>query len=214
MNIGVLGTGMVGQGIADKLVSLGHTVRMGARQAGNAKAAEFVARHKAGASQGTFAEAAAFGDMLIVASKGTTALEVLQAAGAANLNGKVVLDISNPLDTSGGGLPTLSVLNTDSLAEQIQRAFPGVRLVKSLNTVNVGVMVNPAQLAQDTDIFVSGNDAAAKAQVIELLKSFGWKAPIDLGDITTARGTEMLMPLWMRLWGALGTPAFNFKIVR
>ena len=213
MKIGILGTGMVGQGLADKLVSLGHNVKMGAREATNTNAAAFVARHKSQASSGTFSEAAAFGELLIVATTGTTALQVLAAAGEANLAEKVVIDISNPLDFSQGLPATLLVSNTDSLAEQLQRAHPKAKIVKALNTTNVAVMVNPQQLNQPTDIFVSGNDAAAKAQVVQLLKSFGWESPIDLGDISTARCTEMLLPLWLRLWGVLGSPAFNFKIV-
>ena len=213
MKIGILGTGMVGQGLADKLVSLGHNVKMGAREATNPNAAAFVARHKSLASSGTFSEAAAFGELLIVATTGTTALQVLAAAGEANLAEKVVIDISNPLDFSQGLPATLLVSNTDSLAEQLQRAHPKAKIVKTLNTTNVAMMVNPQQLNQPTDIFVSGNDATAKAQVVQLLKSFGWESPIDLGDISTARCTEMLLPLWLRLWGVLGSPAFNFKIV-
>lgn len=214
MKIGVLGTGMVGQGLADKLISLGHSVKMGARQADNTNATAFVARHNDHAFSGTFSEAAAFGELLIVATTGTTALQVLDAAGEANLAGKVVIDVSNPLDFSKGFPPTLLVSNTDSLAEQLQRAHPEAKIVKTLNTTNVAMMVNPQQLTQATDIFVSGNDAAAKLEVIALLKSFGWENPIDLGDISTARCTEMLLPLWLRLWTVQGSPIFNFKIVR
>ena len=214
MKIGILGTGMVGQGLADKLISLGHSVRMGARQANNANAAAFVARHSQNAFSGTFSEAAAFGELLIVATTGTTALQVLDAAGEANLAEKIVIDVSNPLDFSQGFPPTLLVSNTDSLGEQLQRAHPKTKIVKTLNTTNVGMMVNPQQLNQATDVFVSGNDTAAKVEVIALLKSFGWKDPIDLGDISTARCTEMLLPLWLRLWTVQGSPIFNFKIVR
>jgi hypothetical protein len=137
-------------------------------------------------------------------------------AGEANLNGKVLIDIANPLDFSQGMPPTLTVCNTDSLGEQIQRAYPNVKVVKTLNTVNAFLMVNPGQLANaDHTMFVCGNDAAAKAQVTEWLKGwFGWKDVIDLGDITNARGTEMLLPIWVRLWGALQSPMFNFKIVK
>lgn len=126
------------------------------------------------------------------------------------------MDVSNPLDFSSGMPPSLSVCNTDSLGEQIQRAFPNARVVKTLNTINANVMVNPLLVAGgDHDVFVSGDDADARARVSELLKSwFGWRSVIDLGDITTARGTEMMLPVWVRLWGALGTPMFNFKISR
>jgi len=126
-----------------------------------------------------------------------------------------MLDISNPLDFSKGMPPSLSVCNTDSLGEQIQRTYPELKVVKTLNTMNAYIMVNPAALPSDHTVFVSGNDGSAKQQVKNILKSFGWKEKnmIDLGDITTARGTEMLLPIWVRLWGALQNPMFNFNIV-
>jgi len=153
---------------------------------------------------------------VINATAGTGSLEALKLAGDGNLKGKIVIDIANPLDFSKGMPPTLSVCNSDSLGEQIQRAFPQVTVVKTLNTMTAALMVDPGQLAGgDHHVFVSGNDTGAKARVTELLKSwFGWRQVIDLGDITTARGTEMILPLWLRLWGALGTPMLNFKIVR
>jgi hypothetical protein len=164
---------------------------------------------------GSFAEAAGFGEIIFNCTSGGASLEALKMAGESNLNGKVLIDIANPLDFSKGMPPTLSVCNTDSLGEQIQRAFPQVRVVKSLNTMNANVMVNPSLLAGDHDVFVSGNDATAKAQVTDILKSwFGWKSVIDLGDITTARGVEMTLPIWLSLFGALQTPLFNFKIVK
>jgi len=140
---------------------------------------------------------------------------VLKSAGEANLAGKVLVDVSNPLDFSKGMPPTLSVSNTDSLGEQIQRAYPKTHVVKTLNTLNAKLMVEPKSLAGgEHDLFLSGNDAGAKGQVRELLQTFGWKTIHDLGDISTARGTEMLLPIWLRLWGALGNADFNFKIVR
>ncbi len=213
MKIGVLGTGMVGQAIAAKLIDLGHEVKMGARDADNAKAAEWVAHAGGKASQGTFAQAAAFGEMNIIATAGTTALEALKSAGTA-IDGKTIIDVSNPLDFSKGMPPTLSISNDDSLGEQLQNAFPAAHIIKTLNTMACSVMVNPGLVPGDSDVFVSGNNPDAKAEAIRLLKSFGWISPIDLGDITTARGTEMLLPIWLRLWGALGKPEFNFKIVR
>ncbi len=137
-----------------------------------------------------------------------------QAAGAKNLAGKVVIDTSNPLDFSKGFPPSLFAGNTDSLGEQLQRAFPEAKLVKTLNTISVSVMVDPAKLGAETDVFVSGNDEAAKAQAAELLKSFGWKSIVDLGDLSTARGTESYLALWVRLYGAFKTPDLNLKIVR
>ncbi len=215
MKIGVLGTGMVGKAISTKLVQLGHSVKMGSRTSNNEKAAEWVKASGANALQGTFADASAFGEMLFNCTSGMVSLEVLKLAGVNNLNGKILIDISNPLDFSKGMPPSLSVCNTDSLGEQIQRAFPAVKVVKTLNTVNCNVMVNPSLVPGSHDIFVSGNDAAAKSKATEILKNwFGWKSVIDLGDISTARGSEMLLPIWVRLMGVLQTPNFNFKIVR
>ena len=215
MKIGILGTGIVGKTIGTKLVQLGHNVKMGSRTANNEKASEWVKASGANASQGTFAEAAVFGELLFNCTSGMVSLEALKIAGASNMNGKILIDISNPLDFSKGMPPTLSVCNSDSLGEQIQRAYPQVKVVKTLNTLNCNIMVNPSLVPGSHDIFVSGNDAGAKAKVIDILKSwFGWKTVIDLGDITTARGTEMLLPIWIRLMGAFQTPNFNFKIVR
>ncbi|MFN7117449.1 MAG: NADPH-dependent F420 reductase [Saprospiraceae bacterium] len=217
MKIAVLGTGMVGKAIGSKLIQLGHEVRMGSRSANNEKATEWVKSAGTNASQGTFADAAAFAETFIFnCTSGDGTLPALESAGAAYLNGKILIDISNPLDFSKGMPPSLSIVNTDSLGETIQRAFPDLKVVKTLNTLNCYLMVEPGKLENDHDIFISGNDADAKNQVKNLLQTFGWKPAnmIDLGDITTARGTEMLLPIWLRLWGALGTPDFNFKIVR
>ena len=212
MRIGVLGTGVVGQTIGGKLAALGHEVRMGARAAGNEKAVAWARAAGGRASEGTFAAAAAVGEVVFNSTAGGASLEALRAAGAANLDGKVLVDVANPLDFSRGMPPALAVCNTDSLGEQIQRAFPGARVVKTLNTMSAKVMVEPSLVPGDHDVFVSGNDADAKARVAELLRGFGWRRVIDLGDISTARGTEMLLPIWLRLWGALRTPNFNFHI--
>lgn len=215
MKIGVLGTGMVGKAIASRLIELGHQVKMGSRTANNEKAGEWL--NKAGspnASQGTFSDAATYGELIINCTSGMASLEVLKQAGAENLKAKVLIDIANPLDFSKGMPPSLSVCNTDSLGEQIQRTYPDLKVVKTLNTMNCNLMVNPALLAGDHDVFLCGNDVQAKAKVQDLLKSFGWKSPIDLGDLTAARGTEMILPVWLKLMGALGTANFNFKIVK
>jgi predicted dinucleotide-binding enzyme len=215
MKIGVLGTGSVGRTIGTKLIELGHEVTMGSRSATNEHAAEWVASAGSGASQGAFPDAAAFGELLFNCTSGTVSLEVLSAAGEENLSGKVLVDVSNPLDFSKGRPPTLSVCNDDSVGEQIQRAFPEARVVKALNTVNAAIMVDPASIPGEHDIFMCGNDDGAKAQVSELLQGFGWPAEriVDLGDISAARGQEMYLPLWLRLMGAVG-PQFNIRVVR
>lgn len=214
MKIGVFGSGMVGQAIAGKLAELGHEVMVGTRNP--AKLQDWLGEIGGNAQAGSLAAAAAHGEILFNATNGGGSLEALALAGETNLNGKILIDIANPLDFSQGMPPTLFVDNTDSLGEQIQRAYPQVRVVKTLNTVTASLMVNPSQLAEgDHHLFVSGNDAEAKAQVIDLLTAwFGWRQIIDLGDITTARGTEMYLPLWLRLWGALGTGLFNVKVVK
>ena len=201
MKFGVLGTGTVGQTLASKLRELGHDVRIGSRQAGEDKV--------------TFAEAASFGEIVMNATSGAASLDALAAAGPAALEGKVLIDVANPL-VFGGGMPTLAVCNDDSLGEQVQRAYPDARVVKALNTVNAGVMVSPGDLPERHNIFICGNDDAAKRQVAELLESFGWPADdiADLGDITAARGMEMYLALWLRLMGETGTAQFNIRIVR
>ncbi|RPI06122.1 MAG: NADP oxidoreductase [Ignavibacteriae bacterium] len=216
MKIGVLGTGAVGSTVGTKLIQLGHSVKMGSRTAANEKAADWVLKNGSHASQGTFADAAAFGEIVFNCTHGMASLDALTLAGAKNLNNKILVDIANALDFSKGMPPSLSVCNTDSLGEQIQRAFPDVQVVKTLNTVNCILMVKPELVANgDHDLFISGNDAGAKKKVTEILKEwFGWKSVIDLGDITTARATEMLLPLWIVLMGKYQSPNFNFKVVK
>jgi 8-hydroxy-5-deazaflavin:NADPH oxidoreductase len=226
MRFGVLGTGVVGKTIAARLVGSGHEVMVGTRDPeetlsrtepdryGNPPFGVWQGEHP-DVALGTFAEAAAHGEVVVNATAGAVSLEVLEQAGEDNLSGKVLMDISNPLDFSKGMPPTLSVVNTDSLGEQIQRRFPEARVVKTLHTMNARLMVDPAQLAGGGHtVFVSGDDPEAKAAVTDLLRAFGWSDIVDLGDITTARGTEMMLPVWVRLFGALEKPLFNFKIVR
>ena len=214
MKIGVLGTGMVGAAVATKLVEIGHEVRMGAREAGNEKARRWASGAGRGASQGTFADAASFGEIVFNCTLGTASLDALRAAGAENLKGKILVDVSNPLDFSKGMPPVMSTLQGDSQGEAIQRAFPEARVVKTLNTVNAGVMGHPERVGGESDLFLCGNDAGAKSRVRELLTEMGWKRAIDLGDIKGARGMEAYLLLWLPLWGALGTPDFNVRIVR
>jgi predicted dinucleotide-binding enzyme len=225
MRIGVLGTGGVGQTLAAKIASLGHEVMMGTRDVGAALArteagwgAEPLAQWQQEHPEvmlGTFAETAAHAEILFNATAGMASLDAIRAAGAENLDGKILVDVANPLDFSSGMPPTLSVCNTDSLAEQIQRAFPSTKVVKSLNTVNMGVMVDPSQLARgDHHMFLSGSDEGAKGEVARILKDwFGWKNVLDLGDITAARGMEMLVALWLRLSMTMQTSQISIKVV-
>ncbi|NJC68571.1 NAD(P)-binding domain-containing protein [Planosporangium thailandense] len=226
MKIAVLGTGMVGQALAGRLAELGHEVTVGTRDVaatlsrsepdamGNPPYSTWATSHP-DVRLAPFAEAAAGAELLVNATSGHVSLATLQSAGADNLAGKILLDIANPLDFSQGFPPTLFVKDTDSLAEQLQAAFPDLKVVKALNTLTAALMVNPRQLADgDHTVFVAGNDADAKKTVTDLLESFGHRDVIDLGDLTAARGTEMLLPIWLRLMGTLNTPMFNIKVVR
>ena len=215
MRYGVLGTGQVGRALAGRLVDVGHEVRMGSRTSDNEAAAAWVAEIGAGASQGTFADAAEFGQTVMNCANGSVALDALAAAGAENLAGKVLIDVANPLTFETGRL-TLTVCNTDSLGEQIQRAFPEARVVKTLNTMNNQLMIHPERVPGAHSVFVSGDDAEAKQFVTGMLESFGWPAQsvVDLGGIETARGVEMYLVLWISMMQAGGTPDFNVNVVR
>jgi hypothetical protein len=227
MRIGILGTGMVGQALAAKLAEGGYEVVVGTRDPaatlardesdgyGNPPFRVWHTQHP-DVKLGSFADAAAHGELVVNATAGAASVDALRLAGEANLDGKVLVDIANALDFSRGMPPSLLVANTDSLGEQIQRALPAVRVVKALNTMNALVMANPRQLADgDHTVFVCGDDPEAKALVTQLLtEGFGWRDVIDLGDLTAARAAEMVLPIWLRLMGALQTPMFNLKVVR
>jgi predicted dinucleotide-binding enzyme len=226
MRIAVLGTGSVGRTLAARLASLGHAVTIGTRDVqatmarsepdafGNPPFPDWLDT-VADVAVATLDEAAGGAELIINATSGAASLDALAQAGEEHLGDKVLVDVANPLDASAGMPPALSVSNTDSLAERIQRRFPAARVVKTLNTMNASVMVDPSRLGGgDHTVFLSGDDPDAKAVVAGLLRSFGWSDIIDLGDITTARGPEMLLPLWLRLFGALGTPVLQFKVVR
>lgn len=210
----VFGSGMVGQELGAKLVSLGHEVWMGSRTADNEAGAGFVKEAGAPlAHQATFADACGAAEIAILAVKGDIAMVVLDSIGSA-LDGKILIDLTNPLDFSKGFPPTLFHCNDDSLGERVQKKLPNVKVVKTLNTCTASIMVDPGKLSEPTDLFISGNDADAKATVVKLLKAFGHSDPIDLGDISQARGQEAWLLLWTRLYGVLGTGEFNLKLVR
>ncbi|HYG52279.1 MAG TPA: NAD(P)-binding domain-containing protein [Flavobacteriales bacterium] len=216
MLITVLGTGNVGQTIGSRLIELGHNVKMGSRSANNEKGLAWAGKHPGKASVGTFTDAAAFGEIIFNCTLGMESVNILKMAGESNLDGKVLVDVTNPLDFSKGMPPVLGVCNTSSLGEEIQKTFPGVKVVKALNTMWCGLMVNPALVnGGDHQVFMCGNDADAKVKVKGILNSFGWKDKdiMDLGDITGARGTEMWLPLWLRIYGTTKSGAFNLKLV-
>ncbi|WP_370409493.1 NADPH-dependent F420 reductase [Streptomyces fradiae] len=214
MKIAVLGTGEVGRRLGSKLVALGHEVTLGSRSADHAGATAWAAEHRA--AHGTFAAAAHGAEVVVNATGGLVSLAALESAGADNLAGKVLIDVSNPLDFSQGTPPKVLTPDGGSLAEQIQRAFPGARVVKTLNTMNNAIMVDPARVPGEHCVFVCGDDQAAKEVVIGLLRAFGWPEEriLDLGDLSGARGAELLLPLWLRLLGTLGTADFNFAVLK
>lgn len=221
MKIGILGTGGVGQAFAKRLTELGHEVFIGTRNVEDKKKdssfSEFLAKNPA-VTLATFADASAFGDLVINVSKGANTLEILESAGRKNLDGKILIDISNPLDFSKGMPPGLipELSNFNSLGEEIQKRFPEVQVVKTLNTMWNGLMLDPNIIAGGDHVnYICGNSGEAKTKVISLLNEFGWKNEniLDLGDITSARATEATLPIWLRVYGAKKTGAFNFKIV-
>lgn len=216
MRIGVLGTGMVGQAIGTKLVDLGHEVAMGSREAGHENAVVWAKGAGEKATEGSFADAAGYGELVVNCTAGVASLEALGAAGEENLSGKTLVDIANPLDASQGFPPTLAFCNDDSLGERIQAAFPDANVVKTLNTMNCQVMVDPARVPGEHAVFISGEDEGAKREVSDLLGSFGWPEEriVDLGGIRTARGAEMYLPLWLSLYGRLDTGDFNIGVLR
>lgn len=226
MKISVLGTGDVGQTLAGKLLELGHEVMIGTRDVqkklhGDNKEKSFnewYSSHNK-AKLVTFQESADFGEMVINATNGAFALNALDLATEETLLGKIIVDVSNPLDFSHGMPPTLleGLNNTNSLGEEIQKEFPGSKVVKTFNTMWCGLMVNPGLVGKGDHVnYISGNDNDAKSRVKALIKEFGWRDEnlIDLGDITAARATESILLIWVRLMGAINTGAFNFKIVK
>jgi len=213
MNIGLLGTGIVGQTIGSKLVQLGHHVLMGSRDPANPKAIAWTKKEGHHALSGNYSDSASFGEIIFNCTLGSASLDALYQAGAGNLKGKILIDTSNPLDYSTNTW-SLTISNTDSLGEQIQRAFPDARVVKTLNTMNCDVMVDPNKLKEKTDVFVSGNDPEAKAVVSAILRDwFGWRSIVDLGDITTSRGVESFILLWQSLRYVKSSRQFNIRVV-
>jgi len=227
MKIAVLGTGMVGRALAGRLAGLGHDVVVGtrdvewtlARTEPDAKGTPpYAAWQQAnpGVQLVRFPEAGAHAELIVNATAGAVSLAALEAVGAANLAGKVLVDLAVPLDYSEGRPPSLLFANTDSLGEQIQRALPDARVVKTLNTMHLQVMIDPARVPGRHNVFLAGDDLSAKKTVKAVLGEFGWpeEAMVDLGGIRAARATEMYVPLLFSLMGAFGTYDLNIAVVR
>lgn len=226
MQIGILGTGIVGQSLGLKLVKLGHSVILGTRdpskidepkgRGSDARSLrQWLVESGSKATVASFREAVANSEIIINALRGASSLEVLQAVGEEYLGSKILIDVSNPIDLSRGFPLTLFVKDTDSLGEMLQRTFPNVRLVKTLNTMSAAVMVNPDLVGNGNHtVFLSGNDEEAKACVTSLLRELGWRDILDIGDISTARGTEMMLLIGHAAMRALSPSEIAFKVVR
>lgn len=226
MNVAVLGTGIVGRTIASKLNELGKSVCIGTRNPdvtikrtekdvfGNPPFSEWKKDHE-DIELLPFSSAAKDAEMIFNCTSGTSSIKALEAVGESNLSGKILVDLANPLDFSKG-FPDLDPVCSYSLGEQIQDRFPELNVIKTLNTINVKLMAAPHLLPEKSHIFISGNNDDAKSKVLNILNEFGWEEDmvIDLGDISASRGTEMMLPVWLRLMNTFGTPEFNFRIVK
>ncbi len=229
MKIAIFGTGMVGQNLAVALAQKGHQVTIGTRDV-QASLANIQPNAFGMPGFGTwhqvhpalpvarFAQAAAASELLINATSGFAILDIVRALPEAAYAGKVMLDAANPLDFSRGMPPRAAIADAAgaSIGEQLQAAAPTLRVVKALNTLSAYAMLNPSAVpGGESTLFMAGNDSAAKAVVLQLLQSYGWNDVLDLGDIGAAAATELMMPIWLRVWSQLGpTAIFNYKIVR
>lgn len=211
MRVGILGTGVVGEALASGFHATGAEVMMGSRATGNEKAVAWAKGHGARASEGSFGDAARFGETIVFATKGSAVLDVVEAAGADAFAGKVVIDATNPLDFSRG-YPDLFVKGTDSLGEQLQRALPAARIVKCFNTTTASLMFRPELAGGPPDMFIAGNDEAAKASVRGILDEFGWLT-IDCGPILSARWLEAMCMAWVHAARAKGTWRVAWKVL-
>jgi hypothetical protein len=214
MKVGILGSGVVGQALGRGFAGRGHDVKIGSRTPDSDKLKEWSKNAGPKASTGTLAEAAAFGEILVIATMGTATEHVIDLASPRNFSGKLVVDATNPLDFSQGMPPGLFVGLTDSLGERIQRKLPDAKIVKCFNTVSNVQMVDPKFPGEPPEMLICGNDAEAKKRVTEILKLLGWPAALDVGGIEGARWLEALVPLWVRAGATLNTWMHAFKVVR
>lgn len=215
MKVGVLGSGDVGKRLAGGFASRGHDVMVGSRNPGNPDLKKWASTVKGKVALGSLAEAAKHGTLLVLAIHGDAALDAIKLAGPANFSGKVLIDVTNPLDFSKGATPTLFVGTTDSLGERVQRAVPSAKVVKAFNTVGSLQMVDPHVKGQfRLELLIAGNDTGAKAQVNEIAKSFGWAGTIDAGGIDAARGLEAMVPIWLQVGAGLNTWSHLWMVAR
>jgi len=214
MKIGILGSGPVGRSLGKGFASNGHDVRLGSRTPGKQEVQDWLKTTKGKVSAGTFSEAAAHGEIVVLCLLGEATENAIKLAGMRNFDGKLVIDATNPLDFSSGMPPSLFVGTTDSLGERVQRMLPNAKVVKCFNTVNNQTMTNPKMKEGLPDMIICGNDEGAKRQVAGLLKEFGWGQPIDIGAIDGARWLEAYTALWVRLAMKLGNWTVAARILR
>lgn len=214
MRFGILGSGAVGQALATEFAAHGHDVKIGSRSPHKPELREWLARVRGNASTGTFAESAGYGEIVVLATRGDAAVEAIRLAGPQNFDGKLLIDVTNPLDFSKGMPPGLFVGTTDSLGERVQRELPQAKVVKCFNIVNNQTMIHPRMEEGLPDMIICGNDDAAKRQVAGLLREFGWGEPIDIGGMDGARWLEALVPLWVRVATKAGSWSVAFKVLR
>ena len=213
MKVGILGSGDVARALGTGFVTLGHQVRLGSRAAGNPKAVEWAKGTKGKGSTGTFADAAGFGEVLVLATMGLATPEAIRLAGEANFDGKVVIDATNPIAPSGQGPPTLAVGGTTSAGEENQKQLPKAHVVKAFNIVNNSLFFRPQLPGGPPDMFLCGNDSAAKKKVEKILHDFGWPSVLDIGGIEGSRELESLCILWVKSALGLGNFGIAFKLL-
>jgi 8-hydroxy-5-deazaflavin:NADPH oxidoreductase len=211
--VGVLGSGEVGRRLAAGFRSRGHDVMIGSRDPGKPELREWLSGDGAGIQGGTFAQAAAHGELLVLAVLGDAAEQVIVDAGPGNFSGKVVIDAMNPLDFSAGFPPKLSIAGEDSLGERVQRTLPDAKVVKAFNTIGNPYFVDPAFSEGPPTMLIAGNDDDAKRTVGDVLADFGWPPPVDIGGIEGSRELEAICIAWVKIGGARGSWDHGFKLL-
>jgi predicted dinucleotide-binding enzyme len=211
--VGVLGTGEVGRRLAMGFRSRDHDVMIGSRDPDKPELREWLSGDGAGIRGGTFAETAAHGELLVLAVLGDAVEEVIAAAGPQNFSGKVVIDTTNPLDSSGGFPPKLSITGEDSLGERVQRWLPDARVVKAFNTIGNALFVDPSFREGEPTMLIVGDDGPAKRTVTAVLNDFGWSDVVDLGGIQGSRELEAICIAWVKIGGARGAWDHGFKLL-
>ena len=211
--VGVLGTGEVGRRLAEGFRSRGHDVMVGSRVPDKPELVEWLSGPGTGIAAGTFAEAAAYGELVVLAVLGDAAETAIADAGRANFAGKVVIDATNPLDFSAGFPPKLSITGEDSLGERVQRALPDAKVVKAFNTISNAYFVDPSFSEGRPTMLIAGDDEDAKRTVGDLLADFGWPDPIDIGGIEGSRELEAICIAWVKIGGRRGAWDHAFKLL-